>query len=204
MKAKLLLLIKNGVQRRHFIGSLGFGTIGLFFSTPVSAAGLLTSGKVVSLRCLGPGLQLQYLEGRIASGIAVLVDRPSTKKDSGTRWQVVRRGENLISLRFLSATGSARWLEGRPSVAGVGLSAATRQPPQFSTWRIIPVSTEDENMVGLECADVKNGARWLEAKAPGGTVGLAEGTKTPPGGKWEVRMHPVVIDPGTRLNPAQK
>jgi hypothetical protein len=203
VKSRSSSLIRAGVHRRHFLGSLGFGTIALLFPTR-GFAGLLAAGNTVSLRCLGPNLPMRFLEGRNADGSVGLVNRLNVKKDSGTRWRVVRRGERLVALKCLGVANAPRWLEGRPSASAVGLTTTAKQPPDSSTWRTVQADSENEDIVALECIVAKNSSRWLEARASNGTVGLAAGVNAPPGGRWEVRIHPVSIDGGTRLNPADK
>ena len=203
MKSRLSSFGNAGIQRRQFLSSLGLGTVALLLPARLSA-GILTAGNIVSLRCLDPKLSSGYLEGRKADGSIGLVSRPNATKDSGTRWQVVRRGEQLIALKCLAAAGIPRWLEGKPKTGAVGLTAPTKYPPDASAWRIVRMDSNDENIVALESFVAKTGARWLEGRAPNGSVGLASGADATPGGRWEVKIHPVPIDGGTRLNPAEK
>ena len=180
------------MQRRHFISTLAAGSA---YLVPARVyADVLTHGNKISVRCLGDKPGPRFLDGRTANATVGLAPDLS-KKFSGTKWEVIRAGEGIITLKCLGVVAGAPWLDGRTATKTVGLAPNTNAPYTGTRWKIVRIDPNNQDIVALECLGAINGPRWLDGRTGDGSVGLAPSTDAPfTGTKWEVRLYPVVID----------
>jgi hypothetical protein len=185
------------MRRRSFLQTLTAGSLATLFSMRFTASSapdtqILKSGRRVALKCLGIANGPRWLDGRTSNGTVGLAPKMGVKQFSGTQWQVVRRGDGVISLKCLGLVEGPRWLDGRTANGTVGLAPGTAAPFTGTAWQVVD---GENNTVTLKCLGKVEGNRWLDGRTGNGSVGLAPRTDSPfTGTKWEVQSYPVCID----------
>ena len=173
------------MKHRQFLQILAVISTALFCSTRIGAQ-VLRPGHTVSLRCLGNIPGPRYLDGRTANGSVGLAPNCGPKF-TGTKWRVVRAGEEVVALKCLGDMDGPRWLDGRTADGTVGLAPNTNEPFTGTRWQVLQVSYHNRYLVVLKCLGDIEGPRWLDGRTADGTVGVAATTQAPfTGTKWEV------------------
>ena len=90
-----------------------------------------------------------------------------------------------VLLRCLgTASGSARFLDGRTGNGTVGLAPEATTRFSGTKWN---VRKAGDGIVALQCVGTGNGPKWLDGRTADGTVGLAPSIENPfTGTRWEV------------------
>jgi hypothetical protein len=90
------------------------------------------------MKCLGDIEGPRWLDGRTADGTVGLA--PNTNRPfTGTRWQVLEVGDNIVALKCLGDIGGPRWLDGRTADGTVGLAATTEPSFTGTKWEVVPI-----------------------------------------------------------------
>jgi hypothetical protein len=58
---------------------------------------------------------------------------------TGTRWQVLQGGYNIVALRCLGDIDGPRWLNGKTADGTVGVAPTTEPPFTGTKWEVIPI-----------------------------------------------------------------
>jgi len=145
---------------------------------------------IVVLKCLGSNM---YLDGRPDNGTVGLA--PHAEDYTGTKWEVVNVGRNVISLKCLGHLDGNRYLDGVTYIELLGITTdgtVKLSPNNVSwnngtKWEVVNVG---RNVISLKCWGHLDGNRWLDGATADGTVGLAPingGGYT--GTRWQVQVY---------------
>jgi hypothetical protein len=91
---------------------------------------------VVELKCLGDIEGPRWLDGRTADGTVGLAPNRSF---TGTRWQVIQIGSDIVVLKCLGDIEGPRWLNGSTADGTVGVAPTTESPFTGTKWEVIPI-----------------------------------------------------------------